>query len=371
MPAVPPPPALKEWTVLLYAEGKSSAEGQSLYAVNMLEEGGGSEGGVYFAAELSRGRGQFFDDPTDGDWAGSRRYAIARDDDFRFIRSPVLQSFDKVDMGDWRHLADFLRWGRANFPARRYALVILGHGSGWRDISLTKGLALDEETGRGIENSELARAIAESGGRLDLLVMNACLMQTAEALYDLRGSAAYIVGSENVMRAMPYDAIAAALNADPGMDAGRLAVTFAEKHWAEYGRYGHQNPTISAVDASRLPEFFRLLDAWSRAAAERGEKKAVRRQLDAAYQFDDSRRDSRDLGDLVRLVGQTAGDPDLRAKSERLSAFIGAELTLAARGADPRISGVAAYMPAKYQDAYSSQPLARETGWGNFLKKFR
>lgn len=373
-PATPEPPAtaaLKEWTVLLYAEGKSSAEGLSMDAVNMLEEGGGTTDSVTYAAELSRGRGQFFDDPGDGDWTGARRYLVTRDDDFRFIRSPVLQSLDKVDTGDWRRLADFIRWGHASFPARRYALVILGHGSGWRDISQAKGLALDGETGRGIENRELARAIAESGGKLDLLVMNACLMQTAEALYDLRDSASYIVGSENVMRGMPYETISAALNAAPATAPAELAALFAQKHWEVFGRYAHQNPTISAVDASRLPEFFRLLDDWSRAAVERGEKGAVRRQLDAAFLFDNSDKDSRDLGDLADLVGRNASDAGLRAKSAALAGFIRTELTLAAYGIDQRVSGVAAYMPRKYDKKYSDQPLARDTAWGDFLKKYR
>lgn len=368
---VPAAPALGEWTVLFYGEGKSSAEGLSLNAVNMIEEGGGSTDGVTYAAELSRGRGQFFDDPTDGDWTGARRYRLLKDDNFALIHSPVLQTLPKVDSGDWRHLADFIRWGRVNFPAKKYALVILGHGSGWRDISTAKGLALDAETGRGIENADLARAIAESGGRLDLLALNACLMQTVETLYDLKDSAAYIVGSENVMRGIPYENIVPLLNARPAMGAGELAGIFVEKHAEFFGPYPHQNATLSAVDAARLPAFFALLDGWSRAAIKAGVKSSVRRQLDAAYAFDNSRKDARDLGDLVRLVGQEARDPGLAARSSALAGFIEKELVLKSFGIDARVSGVAAFMPARYDKAYDAQAISRDTAWDDFLKAFR
>lgn len=368
---VPAAPALKEWTVLLYAEGKSSAEGLSLDAVNMIEDGGGSTDTVDYAAELTRGRGHFFDDPSDGDWTGARRYRLLKDDHFALIRSPALQTMEKVDSGDWRHLADFIKWGRTTFPAKRYALVILGHGTAWRDMSQTKGLALDEETGRGIENAELARAIAESGGKLDLLVMNACLMQTVEALYDLKDSASYIVGSENVMRGIPYENIVPVLNAAPGMGADGLAKLFVEKHGRAYGKYAHQNPTLSAVDASKLPHLFTLLDAWSRTAIKAGSKKVIVRQLDAAYGFDNSRKDAKDLADLLRLVGRTAKDEALEAKSRELASFMEKELVIKNFGVDPRVTGVAAYVPARYDKVYDAQALSRDTAWDDFLRAFR
>ncbi|OGR44576.1 MAG: hypothetical protein A2X35_00505 [Elusimicrobia bacterium GWA2_61_42] len=379
VPAVPVPAGQpeqagpKEWTVMLYAEGKSSAEGLSLDAVNMLEENGGSTDRVDYVAELSRMRGQFFDTPEDGDWTGARRYHIQKDDNFALIRSPVLQSFTGVNTGDWRHLADFIKWSKANFPAKRYALVILGHGSGWRDIARSdKGLAFDEETGRGIENPELARAIEESGGKLDLLVLNACLMQTAEALYDLKDSAGYIVGSENVMRGIPYERIVPVLNARPGMDAREAAKLFVEKHAEAYGGYPHQNPTLSAVDAGALNDFFALLEGWSRAAIKYGKKKIFRAQLDAAFGFDNGQKDAKDLGDLMRLVGANAQDPALAAQSAALSEFIRTKLTAASFGTDNRVSGVAAYMPAgKYSGAYDRLALAKATAWDDFLKMVR
>jgi len=371
--AVPAPaePVLKEWTVLFYGEGKSSAEGLSLDAVNMIEEGGGSTDKVDYAAELSRGRGQFFDDPSDGDWTGARPYRPLKDDHFALIPSPVLQTIEEVDSRDRRHLADFIRWGKTNFPAKRYALVILGHGSAWRDISVNKGLALDEETGRGIENPELARAIAESGGKLDLLAMNACLMQSVETLYDLRDSAAYIVGSENLMRGIPYEAIVPGLNARPAMGPQELAGLFVEKHGEAYSKYVHQNPTLSAVDASRLGPFFTLLDGWSRAAIKAGSKKTVGRQLDAAYGFDNSKKDAKDLADLVRLVGGSSKDGALEALSRELAAFIDKELVIKKFGTDPRVTGVAAYMPARYDRAYDALAISRGTAWDDFLKAFR
>jgi hypothetical protein len=368
-PAVPVP-AAKEWTIMVYAEGKSSAEGISLYAVNMLEEGGASTEKVDIVAELSRMRGQFWDDPTDGDWTGARRYHIQKDDNFGFIRSPVIQSFDGVNTGDWRHLADFINWGRTNYPAKRYALVIIGHGSGWRDIGRNKGLALDEETGLGVENRDLARAIAASGGKLDLLVMNACLMQTAEALYDLKDSAAFIAGSENVMRDLPYDRITAAMNAAPEMDARSAAALFVDGH-----REANQNnldpkPTFSAVDASRLNGFYERLDAWSRAALKNGRKKFFRQQAAASYRLDNRAQDSHDLGDFISLVEHNTDDAALKARSAELLAYLRGELVVKAWGDGPGVNGVAVYLPSgSYLSSYGGQALAGSNAWGEFLKK--
>ena len=40
----------------------------------------------------------------------------------------------QTDMGDWRVLQDFVKWGSATYPADNLAVVVWDHGSGWEPV---------------------------------------------------------------------------------------------------------------------------------------------------------------------------------------------------------------------------------------------
>ena len=108
-PARIPVPIQKEWTVLFYFNGKSELETYAIKNFKELETIGSSDN-VNFVAELGRMRKQQADDYSNGDWTGIRRYYIEKKPG-RLIGSPALETTTKVDMGDWRHLRDFINWG--------------------------------------------------------------------------------------------------------------------------------------------------------------------------------------------------------------------------------------------------------------------
>ena len=141
------PSKVKEWTVMVYMNGKSDLEENDFENINNMETAGSSKE-VNVVAEYARTRGQKNDFTGDGDWTGSRRYYIQKDIDSKKINSPVLAQFARPDMGDWRHLAAFIRWAKTNFPARRYMLVLRHHGGGWIDPRPSpKAMSYDDEMG--------------------------------------------------------------------------------------------------------------------------------------------------------------------------------------------------------------------------------
>src|SRR3989339_2075603 len=97
----PRPLPVKEWTVMIYMNGKSNVEQFALRDMNRMEAAG-STGRLNVVVELGRMKGQEGDTNADGDWTGSRRYLVTKDSDPEHITSPVLMKKPVTDMGDYR-----------------------------------------------------------------------------------------------------------------------------------------------------------------------------------------------------------------------------------------------------------------------------
>jgi hypothetical protein len=114
-------------------------------------------------------------------------------------------------------LRRFLTWGVERFPAERYAVVVWGHGLGWRPAQAgavtpvqwdpggtAGGIAFSESRGTVLDTPALARSLsavsrASLGGRpFDVYASDACLMQSVEVAAELSGAARFVVGSEQI-----------------------------------------------------------------------------------------------------------------------------------------------------------------------------
>jgi len=194
----------------------------------------------------------------------------------------IAADLGQVDSGAPETLLDFIRWAAKTAPARRYALVLWSHGSGWspsemerlaqqeptavpvtaaelkqRGESDTAGqvffssslstllskptpsdraIAFDDGSGHSLDTIELGSAIAraarELGRPIDLVGMNACQMSSAEVAYQLRGSAEVYVASQEDMpvQGWPYDDILPRLVAQPDLDAAALGALVVERY---------------------------------------------------------------------------------------------------------------------------------------------
>ncbi len=104
----------------------------------------------------------------------------------------LMETLPLNSMADPDTLADFIRWGKATCPAKKYALILWDHGDGART-----GLFIDELFDRDVMYLyELKQALADADTHLDTVIIDACLMANLETAWAIHDSADWMVASE-------------------------------------------------------------------------------------------------------------------------------------------------------------------------------
>ena len=368
------PQAPKEWTVMVYINGKNNLEEAGLYNVNKMELVG-SNASLNIVTEEGRMNGQEGDVHMDGDWTGSRRLYITQDSDEEKVQSRVIQSFDKVDMGDYKHLVDFANWAKTNYPAKHYALIVWNHGSGWltsKGPAANKGISYDDETKNHISTPELGEAMKEIG-KVDILAYDACLMQMAEVLYEVKDYADYVVGSEETVpgQGFPYDTVLAAF--DGSKSSEELAVGMVGAYGAFYSDKG-EKVTLSAVRMSALDDFMAAFNSWTGALIASGKKAEIKGEAYSAGAY--AYADNKDLYDFARLAAKADPQGPVAEKGRAMMDILSGRLVInniayqEVSGRDRTSNGLAIYLPAKdYNNKYDQLAWARDTRWDEFVKE--
>lgn len=383
-PPAPARPAQKEWTVLIYVSARNNLGLEAIKDVNEMEAAGSTDK-VNVVVEMGRivtepAFNPFSSvqepAPPQADWTGSRRFLMVKDADPLKINSPVLAHFPDADMGDWKHLAEFINWGKANYPARKYLLVVGGHGSGWRGVKPppgNKGISYDEPSGNHISPAELAAAI-KAGGGVNVYASDACLMQTVEVIYDLKDSAEYVVGSQETTpgSGWNYEVFLKALQANPS-DSFTAAQAIM-KGFSEF-YYGTQkmSVTMSIVRPSAAAGLVAKMDKFARlAAASQADLKVYQDGRFGLRHFDDE--DARDLYQLMQLYYEKSPTPAVKEAAREVIAALAQGFVLRndALGYKSKdANGVSVYCPfysPDYKEKYGYLSFSRATAWDEFLR---
>jgi hypothetical protein len=371
-----------EWTIMVYQSGRNNLAWNALRDMNEMERVGSTD---KVNVVTQSGRVDRFGAPGEAplSWKGVRRYLVVRDNDTSTVTSPVVKDLGDTDMGDYRTLADFGRWAKANYPAKRYMLIVWNHGSGWTKsagaLTTLKGISYDEVSGNHISTPQLAQALREIG-KVDVYGSDACLMQMVEVAYEIKDSADYIVGSEENEPGdgYPYDAFLAPLTARPEMSPAELARTAVDV-FTEFYREKHICSTQSVIKAAALPRLLTLTDEFTETVLNSGGRSLTNYASHQATAF--NTKDNKDLYDFTRLV---AGHKNARVKAagETLMKFITGELVLYSRtnsedSGTPwptedysRSKGIAIAIP-EYGPGpgYEELAWAKESKWVRFLKQ--
>lgn len=232
---------------MVYMAADNNLESQGI--ADFLEMAqAGSNSNVNILVQFDRASGY---DTTYGDWTTAKRFRI------RSGMTPVsgnaLQDLGEVDMGNQAVLEDFITWGKSNYPAQKYALVIWNHGGGWYPQELdgeviSQGVAWDA-TGGYLSNDELHGALSTvtSNGsqKLELIAFDACRMANIEVDVNLQDFVINRVSSETDIpgTGFPYHTILADLKATPAMTGETLAGVIVNRYYAYYG----SDVTLSAI----------------------------------------------------------------------------------------------------------------------------
>ncbi len=165
-----------------------------------------------------------------------------------------------VDMGIPQTLNDFIAWGKSNFPADHYAVVVWDHGNGWLPKykggtvpALPPAVSYDDETGHSIQIYELNRGFTNQ--HVDIIAFDASLMQMSEVAYQLRNNADYIAASEESPPGLgyPYQRVFAPFTNTPDASPRVLSKAFVDGMIDEPS-YSTQKITQSVIDTSKLPQ---------------------------------------------------------------------------------------------------------------------
>ncbi len=219
------------------------------------------------------------------------------------VMDDMVEFLPEKNGGDPDTLLEFVEWGVQRAPAEHYLLVLWNHGSGWhvpeimrraskagssvisgraemrqlsgarmrRSIFSTtmdklfsvrdpqvRGICYDDTSADCLDNQELAKVLKQCAAvmdreKIDLLGMDACLMNMMEVVYQIRNHSSILVGSEETEPAngWPYDLVLKKLCDEPETTPENLSKHILESYAQSYSG---KDITQSAIDLSILDD---------------------------------------------------------------------------------------------------------------------
>ncbi|MBI3299411.1 MAG: hypothetical protein HYZ75_14685 [Elusimicrobia bacterium] len=358
------PSGRAKWTVMYFINGKNNLVSYVDPDLNHMEEVGSTDR-LKILSEIGKS----------GESVKRRR--MEWDDQPQTVTSPVAVDLGASDMGDWKTLAAFGKWAKANYPAEHYLLSIWNHGSGWLQQRprgdgewSTSGISYDDETGHHIKTTELAQALAAMGG-VDVYASDACLMQMAEVSYELRNVAKVVVGSEDNEPAVGwnYARYLGPLARNPQMSPQQVGQAYVTAFQDSYALLG-LTTTVSSLNAETFRRFIPLINAWTVEMFEADEKELVRTARRDVQSYSDS--DNVDLVDFVERIGAGTRRASVRRAGQRLTDFVRRRLVTSNASTGERVAGstgLAIYLPTgSFNEDYAQLAWARDSTWPNFAR---
>lgn len=278
-------PPVREWTIVAYMCADNDLEESAIEDLNEMEAVDWSSGSVTLLALVDRAEGN---DSSNGDWKDTRLYRIVTDPlgDNQTVVSeripcPPLgitsEGVSELNMSNPLTLSRVIDFAMAAFPSKNTALIVWGHGTGWRSMSsrgatlasdpianATRAVAIDESSSGYMSVPDFGAAIRDKG--LALIGFDTCFASTVELLYQIRSDARLFVGSIGAepQNGWAYDRVFGRfLSGEASGDAFCDAVigSFA----ADYA--GNSGTSISKVELPRIGDLVADFDALSRAVA--------------------------------------------------------------------------------------------------------
>ena len=239
-----------EWTILIYMAADNGLNNAALSDINEMENSVFSDN-INIIVQI--------DNNQYNQYPGAVRYHVYPDTSDE-ITSKIISLMGEIDSGDYNTLTSFANWGFNKYPSEKKALVIWSHGNGWYDYY--NRFCPDHESGSSIDipNSDLRNALERMNSKLDILILDACFMQTIEVLTEAYRYAYYIISSEDVVPTdgFPYDIVFTAW--EDYLSSEILASELVGFYLDSYLPGGSQNSsayyipvTCSAVKTSRFP----------------------------------------------------------------------------------------------------------------------
>jgi hypothetical protein len=272
--------AKASWTMLVYIAADNSLAPYALYNINDMSKGLVSSSGVNVLVQ--------WDKPSDNKtW----RYKITPGS---MVDAGTVSS--EMGYNPATELVSSMQWATKNYPANNYALILWNHGSGIEDFypgatkniissssrwlnllpySPERGILYDDTQKTCLTNQGLTSALGQIkqliGKNLDLIAMDACLMEMICVAYQMKGLVNIFVGSQQTIpgNGYPYSQFIKPLSLNP---AGTTPLQLAQNMVSSYKTYyTTQQPisdfTLSAIDVTSIELLKQNVDRFITAVA--------------------------------------------------------------------------------------------------------
>ena len=176
----------------------------------------------------------------------------------------LLKDAGRCSMGEASTLSNFISFGIASAPAKRYVLILWDHGGG-----PVYGVCNDENyQDDGLSLKELRAGLFNglNGSKLDIIGFDCCLMNCVDLCADLYGIADYSVLSQELVNGtgLNYDEWMKPIVDDPGISTEKIAMSIADTYVAENSRGRNAaTATMSVIASEKMPAVMDAANAFS------------------------------------------------------------------------------------------------------------
>lgn len=291
-----------------------------------------------------------------------------------------IKDMGELDMGNYNELVKFARFIKENYPAKHYSFTIWNHGSGWKNKNVNaifRGISYDDSSNNHITNAQLTTATAEIakvlGQKIDILNMDACLMQMVEVGHAVKDNVRFMVASEELEpgKGAPYDDILAGVRKGmtPEAFANNWVNAFAKSYTG--GSQGHDESTQSAVDMSKFDAMVDATNGLAKALMSGKYSADVKAVLANTQKFDFPENiDMLHFAELLKARMST-NESVKTACDKLLTAGKAAVINSKNTGYSTKnAKGIAIYLPATFrvEAKYLTLSFAKENLWDDMIQ---
>lgn len=378
-----------DWTILVYMVPDEKVESALVQNVKDMARVGSTDQ-VNVLVQFDRARGQ------------ATRYHI------RANGEDPIENLGEVNMGDPQTLYNFITWGLKRCPARRVALIINSHGSGWESYSgpgstssgqpgsdgdirqllpagvnlndFQQAIAYDDDPKDCLTLIEIRRVLEKirnhrNNEPIDLLIADACLFSMLETLAEMQGVVKVVEASASTIPASGifYKGFIRTLQNDPTMDGEKLADVIAEG----FIRNSRGDNILSAFRTSHAIGILDRLDQLIRRIGESGQRPGIQNLI--TYGGSDKYWDLKRMAESIEAGKTTLTKASnwkeiQQAATNLLSAISEARVSTWYSGsfAERKAGGLAIYWPEadryrKFRPYYKTLRMSREHLWDEFV----
>ena len=271
-----------DWSIRVYMGGDNDLDGYAMRDLLEMQQAPGVDT-LDVLVQVDRKR-QYI--PSTEKWEEGRRFRIRACSDDATLCAEELGRLGEINTGDPDTLIDFINWSASIHQGTYSALVLWGHGSGWKpgpdgranrtgsgrlfnpvatspalkwllpdfapEDAEGRFIAIDDQARDALEMAELEFALNRSNKVWDLLAFDACSMMQLELIHMLAPYANWICGSQAVepKDGWPYREILGDLSASTRWDGLALGITVVTRFAESYTEREHT--VYSLVDTVSL-----------------------------------------------------------------------------------------------------------------------